>query len=1293
MEPWNITVNQPPIVNITYPANNQTVNGTIIITGAANDTDGIVQKVEVRIDTGNWSLATGTTYWSFVWNTTTVSNGWHTIYARAYDGIDYSEIKSVSVYVDNAILDTVPPQISNVQAVPSTQIPGGYVNITCSVTDNVAVNVVAINMTGPEGFTLVCVPMTRIPGSGNYYYNTTYSTEGTYNYLIWANDTSNNRNISGDYQFVIQAVNQPPIVNITYPTESQTVNGTITITGTASDSDAIKKNEVPNGTTVQFVEIKIDNGSWQLATGTTTWSFTWNTTTVSNGWHTIYARAYDGIDYSEIKSVSVYVDNLILKAIISSPKEGDAYLTTDSIYFDGANSTSIINLPPTYYWISNISGSIGNTSQFYAGLPAGNHLITLFVSVENLTDYATVSITVIAPNQPPTATIDSITPNPAISGQSVTFTGYGTDLDGNITAYNWRSSIDGQLSISASFSISTLSVGTHTIYFKVRDNNGAWSDEVTETLVINLNVPPTVNITYPGDSQTVNGVVTITGSASDSDGTVQKVEVKIDDGGWQLASGTTSWSFIWNTTTFSDGLHTIYARSYDGFNYSETKSVQVNVYNIVNQPPVAEFVFYQGMDVADGDEVNVTLRVSGEKYRFVNLSVYEDDTKICSISLERELGAPETDYRIITIDSSKLYTIVIDYTADKKGGNSVWMAVDYGGIAYEEHMVFHETSTEEFNLTTILDVMIRSARMLRFDASGSDDPDGIITNYTFDFGDGCLGYEKVVVHTYDDYGTYTVSLSVMDNSGDTGFVSKVVDVLDVTGYYAACKGLVGVRLDCPADLTITDGFGRIIGYNNVNMRFENWIPNASMILFGDIEIYFIPRDADYAYRVSGNGEGEYVFSVFDPGEYGPGEYGPGEYGPGEYGPGEYVGKVYSIDSTVSNGSVDDFVVDDGMVSVSSSDDKYYSLYVKHGGEMFSLEDVHISGGIIHNYTVINWSALSSTDISSVRLEMFNGSVLEAVQEICSGLFGYDLLKPDLVIVNITIVGSLKEGEIVSFSVEVLNKAVVTPASLGVARDVYVKLYVDDEYIGSSSHISLIYSNHTAYTSVQWRVKPGNHTLRFVVYTADDIDSSNNEYSMNVNIEGKKPLIVITPEAAAVVVGTGACAAVLLFALVGTEIGKYKLFTFLAPLYLKTKKEEVLDNFIRGQIYGYIKANPGDHYNSIKRALDIDNGVFTYHLNVLEREGLIKSRRSGMYRCFYPIAAKIPEENGSGLNETQLLIVEKIKETPGISQKDIASLLGVSPSTIDYHIRKLISTNIVRSERIGMRIKYYLKENV
>jgi hypothetical protein len=67
-------------------------------------------------------------------------------------------------------------------------------------------------------------------------------------------------------------------------------------------------------------------------------------------------------------------------------------------------------------------------------------------------------------NIAPQAYIDSVTPNPAVWGESVTFVGTAVDLDGTITAFKWRSSLDGILSTSATFNSSTLSYGTHMIY-------------------------------------------------------------------------------------------------------------------------------------------------------------------------------------------------------------------------------------------------------------------------------------------------------------------------------------------------------------------------------------------------------------------------------------------------------------------------------------------------------------------------------------------------------------------------------------------------------------------------------------------------------------------------------------------------------------------------------------------------------------------------------------------------------------------------------------------------------------
>jgi len=96
----HFVANQKPTVSINTPSNNSEVSGDVAVMGIASD-DISVEKVEIKIDDGNWIQTTGTTSWSYSWDTTTVNNGSHTIYARSYDGTDYSSIVSVTVIVNN----------------------------------------------------------------------------------------------------------------------------------------------------------------------------------------------------------------------------------------------------------------------------------------------------------------------------------------------------------------------------------------------------------------------------------------------------------------------------------------------------------------------------------------------------------------------------------------------------------------------------------------------------------------------------------------------------------------------------------------------------------------------------------------------------------------------------------------------------------------------------------------------------------------------------------------------------------------------------------------------------------------------------------------------------------------------------------------------------------------------------------------------------------------------------------------------------------------------------------------
>jgi len=68
---------------------------------------------------------------------------------------------------------------------------------------------------------------------------------------------------------------------------------------------------------------------------------------------------------------------------------------------------------------------------------------------------------------------------------------------------------------------------------------------------------------------------------------------------------------------------------------------------------------------------------------------------------------------------------------------------------------------------------------ITFNASPSYDPDGFITNYEWDFGDGNITNttEKTINHSYSETGSYEVTLTVTDDDGATNSISKPITVL------------------------------------------------------------------------------------------------------------------------------------------------------------------------------------------------------------------------------------------------------------------------------------------------------------------------------------------------------------------------------------------------------------------------------------------------------------------------------------------------------------------------------------
>ncbi len=149
----------------------------------------------------------------------------------------------------------------------------------------------------------------------------------------------------------------------------------------------------------------------------------------------------------------------------------------------------------------------------------------------------------------------------------------------------------------------------------------------------------------------------------------------------------------------------------------------------------------------------------------------------------------------------------------------------------------------------------------------------------------------------------------------------------------------------------------------------------------------------------------------------------------------------------------------------------------------------------------------------------------------------------------------------------------------------------------------------------------------------------------------------------------------------TEYGYLALLSLFLPLYVRLKKKDVLSHFTRGQIYGYIQANPGAHYNAIIQDLGLRNGVGAYHLKVLEREGFIKSMKDGIYKRFYPSNMRIPEKR-LHLSRVQKDILDTIQKHPGVTQKQVSKLLDESKQVVNYNVKVLETAGLIRVEKVG-----------
>jgi parallel beta-helix repeat protein len=354
------TGTSPPSVTVLHPNGGESIPlGTQVQVSAHATDDNAVTSVTFSYSNNSGSdwntigagaIVSGTAkdgIWNQTWNTNSLGAGSnYLIKAVADDGTSPREDQSDSTF---SLTCTSPTIISTHPSNGATDV---LVTTTISVMFSEAMNEAsaeaAFSVDGVSGvFTWGGNTMTFIP-IANLAYDTTY----TVTISTTAEDLAGN-NLEEEYTWAFTTApfgdTMPPSIAITYPANGQNfTTPTITIAGTASDDVAVNK-----------VEVKVGSGSWQTASGTTSWS---KSVTLVPDSNTIYTRATDTSGNTN-DAVSVTVTYVVVTP--PSPTLNDPGTTdTDGSY---TVSWSSVSDATNYTLEEDTSGSFGSPTIVYSG--------------------------------------------------------------------------------------------------------------------------------------------------------------------------------------------------------------------------------------------------------------------------------------------------------------------------------------------------------------------------------------------------------------------------------------------------------------------------------------------------------------------------------------------------------------------------------------------------------------------------------------------------------------------------------------------------------------------------------------------------------------------------------------------------------------------------------------------------------------------------------------------------------------------------------------------------------------
>ncbi|RLI69319.1 MAG: hypothetical protein DRO63_01065 [Candidatus Gerdarchaeota archaeon] len=131
--------------------------------------------------------------------------------------------------------------------------------------------------------------------------------------------------------------------------------------------------------------------------------------------------------------------------------------------------------------------------------------------------------------------------------------------------------------------------------------------------------------------------------------------------------------------------------------------------------------------------------------------------------------------------------------------------------------------------------------------------------------------------------------------------------------------------------------------------------------------------------------------------------------------------------------------------------------------------------------------------------------------------------------------------------------------------------------------------------------------------------------------------------------------------------------------------------LRRELYQLVCETPGSYFYELVSALAAPQGTLSWHLRMLEKDGLIKSAKFGGKRLYFPkmLRSESAEKAYAILkNGTAAKVFDYIINNPGCYQTEIAGNLGIHHDTVRHHISRLAEAQLIEIIRDGRTVRYY-----